>query len=216
MDAPFGADTALLLIDVQAAFDDHAHWGGNRNNPDAEVRLAELLAAWRARGWPVVHVVHDSQEPDSPIKRHLPGGVIKDAVAPQPGEPVVVKRVNSAFIGTDLDADLRRAGIRRLVIGGLTTDHCVSTSVRMAGNLGYDVTLLADGTATFDRRGPDGTLYPSAQVHAISLATLHGEFCAVLDTQAVLARVKVAEQHSDWLGPEESERYLTRILDGED
>ena len=186
---PFAADTALVLIDVQVAFEDESHWGGNRNNPDAEARLAELLAAWRARGWPVVHVVHDSVEPDSPLKRHLPGGAIKDAVAPHPGEPVVVKQVNSAFIGTPLDEDLRRAGIRRLVIGGLTTDHCVSTTVRMAGNLGYDVTLLSDGTATFDRRGPDGTLHPAAQIHAISLTTLHGEFCTVLDTDTVLARL---------------------------
>ena len=108
-------------------------------------------------------------------------------VKPLPNEPVIHKHVNSAFIGTNLQEILDEAGLKTLVIVGLTTNHCVSTSTRMAGNFGYETYLVADATATFDRTDHDGQIYPAQDVHAISLASLHQEFATVLNTADVLA-----------------------------
>jgi nicotinamidase-related amidase len=179
------ADTALLVIDVQRGFDD-ASWG-RRNNPSMEGRIAELLDAWRAGNRPVLHARHMSTLPASPLRPGQPGNDFKAEVAPRPEEPVIEKRVNSCFIGTALDEHLRRSGIRTLVLAGLTTNHCVSTTARMAGNLGYAVWVVSDATATFDRTGPDGVLYPAELVHAMSLSDLNGEFASVADTRTLVA-----------------------------
>ena len=177
--------TALLLVDVQQGFDD-PRWG-NRNNPEAEARMVRLLAVWRSRGLPVIHIQHCSTDPDSPLRSDLPGAALKGATGPKPGELVIQKRVNSAFIETSLEAHLERQGIATLVVVGLTTDHCVSTTVRMAGNLGFTVFLVSDATATFGRGGVDGRWYSAEDIHQIHLASLHGEFCTVLSCSDLLA-----------------------------
>lgn len=182
------SSAALLLVDVQQGLDD-PRWGA-RNNPDAERRIAELLAAWRAAGRPVIHVQHLSLEPRSPLRADAPGHAFKAEAFPRAGEPVFRKHVNSAFIGTGLEAHLRANGIEALVVVGLTTDHCVSTTVRMAGNLGFAVTVVEDATATFERRGPDGTHYGADVMHRVALASLHGEFAAVRSARDVLAAVE--------------------------
>ncbi len=179
---------ALLLIDVQQGFAD-PRWGA-RNNPDAERQIGALLGAWRRARWPVIHVQHMSQEPGSPLRASLPGNAFKPEAMPQDGEPVFQKSVNSAFIGTTLEAHLRREGIHALVIVGLTTDHCVSTTARMAGNLGFGVVVVEDATATFERTGPDGLRYSAEQMHRIALASLHGEFAQVQSAHDVLTRLR--------------------------
>ena len=176
--------TALLLIDVQVGLDDPV-WG-SRNNPEAEALLAQLLERWRRGGWPIFHVQHLSQRATSPLRPGQPGVELKPAVRPQPGEPVVQKRVNGAFIGTDLEARLRAGGILRLVVGGLTTDHCVSTTVRMAANLGFETIVLSDATATFGRTGPDGRKWSAQEMHDAALASLHGEFATVRSAAELL------------------------------
>lgn len=176
---------ALLMIDWQTGFDAWDHWGGNRNNPDAEDNARDLLACWRSQDLPVLHVFHDSREPDSPLKRSLPGGEAKPGLEPAGNEPFFHKHVNSGFIGTRLEATLRQLEIRELVICGLTTNHCVSTTTRMAGNLGFRVELVEDACATFDRHGVDGQSYPAQLVHDVSIASLHDEFCQVLKTRDV-------------------------------
>ncbi|BDP42689.1 cysteine hydrolase [Deinococcus aetherius] len=177
---------ALVLIDIQKGFLNPI-WG-ERNNPDAEANATRLLAAWRAQGWPVFHVQHLSRGPESPLRPGQDGAEFQPGFEPRPGEGHVTKHVNSAFIGTDLEGQLRGQGIGRLVIAGLTTDHCVSTTTRMAGNLGFDVTLLGDATATFDRTF--GNLHLTAdELHRAHLASLHGEFATVRTTSEVLAEL---------------------------
>jgi nicotinamidase-related amidase len=178
-------NAALILIDVQNGFDDPRF--GKRSNPDAEANIAALLAAWRETGRPIYHVRHDSVLPGSPLRPGQAGNAIKPEAAPQGDEPVIGKTVNSAFIGTDLEDRLRAAGIDDVVIAGLTTDHCVSTTTRMAGNLGFQTILVGDATATFERTGPDGEFYPAETIHRVELASLHGEFATVVSAADVLA-----------------------------
>ncbi len=181
---------ALLVIDVQRGMDEVPL---ARNNPSAEQRMAALLAAWRRAKWPVIHVQHMSTEPDSPLRPERPGNALKPEVRPEAGEPLFQKRVNSAFIGTALEEHLRSRGIRTLVLVGLTTDHCVSTTARMAGNLGFEVVVVEDATATFERTGPDGVRYPAEQMHRVELASLHREFAEVTSAGALLARLGLAQ-----------------------
>lgn len=178
------SNTALIIIDVQQGFRDPV-WG-KRNNPQAETNIATLLAAWRSSERPLFHIQHLSLEPQSPLRANTPGSDFQEMVQPKPGEPVIQKHVNSAFIGTDLEAHLRQNNIDTLVIVGLTTDHCVSTTTRMAGNLGFQTYIVTDATATFERTGYDGTWYSAETIHAISLASLHKEFATVVSTQDIL------------------------------
>ncbi len=180
---------ALLLVDIQKGFDEEDFWGGNRNNKDAEAKATDILAKWRTLGLPVFHVIHSSQNPDSRLHKSHPGFEIKDEVKPIDGEPVIIKEVNSGFIGTDLKERLDAREINTLVIVGLTTNHCISTTTRMAGNLGYNTILIADATATFDRIGVNGEVFDSELIHQTTLANLQEEFAEVLNTEELLATV---------------------------
>jgi nicotinamidase-related amidase len=177
-------NAALIIIDVQKGFDNPI-WG-HRNNPQAEENIAKLLNVWRQTNRPIFHIQHLSQEENSPLREGQVGSEFQELVQPLPSESVIQKRVNSAFIGTDLEERLRKNDITTVIITGLTTNHCVSTTTRMAGNLGFNTYVVADATATFDRTGHDGKLYSAKEVHAISLANLHGEFATVLETETLL------------------------------
>ena len=184
-------NATLLVIDVQQGFLD-ASWGP-RNNPEAEANIARLIAAWRRYGRPIHHVLHSSRSPAGTFFIGTPGHEPKPEAAPASGEPVHVKGVNSGFIETSLEQDLRDAGVDTLVVVGLTTNHCVSTTVRMAGNLGFTVYLVEDATATFDRMGLDGRMRPAAEVHAAALSDLSEEFATTVSTDEVLRALEARE-----------------------
>jgi nicotinamidase-related amidase len=186
------SSTALIVVDVQRAFDQWEAAGKRRNNPDAVRRIAELLAAFRSRNAPIFHIRHQGTRPNSSFLPDGPGYPVKDEARERPGEPVIVKRVNSAFIGTDLESRLRAAGIKTLVICGATTNHCVETTTRMAGNLGFDACLVRDATWTFDRVGPDGDAHSAEAIHAMTLSNLNGEFARIVSTAEVVASLQRA------------------------
>lgn len=181
------AQTALILIDVQLGLDDARL--GARSNPAAEQNMARLLHEWRRLGQPIFHIQHMSTEPNSPLRPELPGNAIKPEVAPLPGEPIIQKQVNCAFIGTDLQERLRDQGIQSLLFVGLTAEHCVSTSARVAGDLGYEVVVAADATASHECFSYDGTHIPAETVQAVALANLHREFATVRMTADILRSV---------------------------
>ena len=178
-------NTALVVIDIQQGFDDPA-WGP-RNNPGAEANVAALIAAWRSAGAPVIHVHHDSPDASGRLRRGTPGNAAKPEAQPLDHELVYRKSVNSAFIGTSLESDLRALGIGTLVIVGLTTNHCISTTARMAGNLGFETFVAADATAAFARLNLDRTIRLAADVHQAALSDLQDEFAQIVDTRGLIA-----------------------------
>jgi nicotinamidase-related amidase len=173
---------ALLLIDLQKGFDNLDYWGGQRNNPNAEDKASDLLKIWRHNNLPVFHIQHCSSNPKSPLHASSPGNEFKETTKPMEGEIVIKKNVNSAFIGTNLKDLLDKSDISKLVIVGLTTDHCISTTTRMAGNLGYETYLVSDATATFNKKGIDGQNFSSELIHETALASLNNEFATVVTT----------------------------------
>jgi nicotinamidase-related amidase len=178
---------ALLLIDVQRAFEDPS-WG-ERNNPGAEANVARALAGWRDAGLQVVHVRHSSPDPNGRFKPGTPGFEFKPEAAPLEGEPVITKSTNSAFVGTGLEELLRERGIDAVAVAGLTTDHCCSATTRSASDLGFTAWVLGDAMATHERVAPDGEHLSAELMHRAALASLNEEFGEVIDTAEALARL---------------------------
>ena len=177
------AATALLVVDVQQAFDDADYWGP-RNNPECEANVAALVAEWRARDRPVVFVRHDSDEDVSPLRPGEPGNAFKPELTGEP-DLLVTKQVNSAFYGEpDLDGWLRGRGISSFALCGITTNHCVETTARMGG---YDVLFVLDACATFDRAGPDGTVMTADELTRATATSLHDEFATVVSTRELVS-----------------------------
>ena len=182
----FTGPTALLLIDIQQGLDEHKFYGGHRNNPDAEANCNLLLNHWRRNNWPVFHVQHSSTNPNSPLYPSKPGFAHKMEVAPLEGEVVFIKQVNSAFTGTGLKEELDRHSIKEVIIVGLTTNHCVSSTARSAADLGFATIVVSDATAAFDQKGYDGRHFDAQLIHEIVLANLNGEFATIATTDELL------------------------------
>lgn len=175
---------ALIIVDMQQAIDD-PKWG-RRGQPQTEANLQRLLEAWRERRLPVVHIRHDSMDPQSPYRPGSAGNAFKAEVEPQVGEPVVDKRTNNAFIGTDLMDVLDELQIRSLVVGGVLLENSVDATVRMAANLGFDVTIAADAVASLERTDLQGRVWSADDVHALTLAILQGEYAQISTTDDVI------------------------------
>ncbi len=176
---------ALLLIDIQKGFEDIAYWGGERNNPDAETNMKKLLAFWRKKNLPVFHIKHCSIAASSPLSKTNPGNDFMDFIVPLTNEPIIEKEVNSAFIGTNLKEQLEHKTIDTIVIAGLTTDHCISTTTRMAGNFGFKTYLIEDAAATFNKIGANGEHYSAQLIHDTAIASLKDEFATILSTETL-------------------------------
>ncbi|HXA46768.1 MAG TPA: MSMEG_1061 family FMN-dependent PPOX-type flavoprotein [Burkholderiaceae bacterium] len=177
-------NNALLVIDMQQGFDD-PYWG-RRNNPQAEANGLRLLAHWRSNGWPVVIVRHDSIDPKSTLRPGQSGNDFKVGFAPLPGELLVSKCVNSALIGTPLESWLHDHNISAVTVFGITTDQCVSTTTRMASNLGFAATLVEDACACFGQITPDGRNLSADALHLAHITTLNTEFARVVSTDTLL------------------------------
>jgi nicotinamidase-related amidase len=175
----------LLIIDVQKGFDDVDFWG-ERNNLNAEVNMMTLMSAFRNAKMPVFHVQHQSENEHAPLYPAKLGYQLKTGFEPKEEEPLFIKSVNSAFIGTTLKEELDKSSIQQLIIIGLTTNHCVSTTARMAANFGYEVCVVHDATAAFGTVSYDGRRYTAQEVHESALSHLHAEFAEIVNTKEVL------------------------------
>lgn len=175
---------ALIIVDVQKAFNDKK-WG-ERNNLNAEENISKILQLWREKGWLVIFIQHTSNNPNSVFYPKNEGFAIKEIVEPIDEEVIIRKKVNSSFVGTNLEEILKINEITTVVITGLTTPHCVSTTTRMSGNLGFDTYLISDVTAAFGMKDQNDTYYDAATIHNISLATLHDEFATILTTEQLI------------------------------
>ncbi|MGY9053943.1 MAG: cysteine hydrolase family protein [Rhodobacterales bacterium] len=176
----------LICVDLQKGFSDEKYWGGGRNNKDAEVICSVIIKEWRDIGLDIIHIRHSSKDPKSKLHKNNEGFMFNPIATPLVSETVITKSVNSAFIGTNLKELIDSKGRNTLVIIGLTTDHCVSTTARMAGNYGYETYIVSDATATFDKVGADGEHFNSDLIHATALASLNIEFASVLNSQHLL------------------------------
>ncbi|MGZ3656848.1 MAG: cysteine hydrolase family protein, partial [Bdellovibrionota bacterium] len=180
--------SCLVLIDLQEGFHD-PKWG-ERNNPLLERYAAALLSAFRESNLPVIHVRHNSAEAASPLRSGGKGFAFLKSAQPQNGEEIFTKRAHGAFVGTKLEAHLRWRGITDPVLAGLTSDHCVNTTARMACDLGFSPLLVSDATATFPRRAPGGHWLSANDVQEAALASLDGEFARVVTTAQILHQLR--------------------------
>lgn len=174
---------ALLLVDIQKAFLEKDYPGLIRNNEHAEFICGKILKKWRTLDLPIIHVRHSSTNPESKLHKSRPGFEFNDYVTPLETEIVLTKEVNSAFIGTNLENILIKSHIDTLVIVGMTTNHCISTTVRMSGNLGFDTYLISDSTACYNTKGLNGEIIACNTIYNSALASLQEEFATVIDSK---------------------------------
>lgn len=174
---------ALLLVDIQKAFLEKDYPGLIRNNEHAEFICGKILKKWRSLDLPIIHVRHSSTNPESKLHKSRPGFEFNDYVTPLETEMVLTKEVNSAFIGTNLENILIKSHIDTLVIVGMTTNHCISTTVRMSGNLGFDTYLISDSTACYNTKGMNGEIIDCNTIYNSALASLQEEFATVIDSK---------------------------------
>ncbi len=219
-------NAALILIDMQNAIDD-PFWSkeGPRNHPNAELAALRLIESWRIAGRPIYHVRHDSVEPQSTYRPGQPGNEFKSGFEPREGEELIVKHTGSALTATTLEASLRERGLAKLVVAGVITNNSVESTVRHAATLGFEVTLVEDACFTFARRDWYGRLSSAAEVHAMSLANLDGEYCRVTTSAEVLVEVgsplpilpsfEGPARYTEWDARSiAAAEYLARLIDG--
>ncbi|WP_442862474.1 isochorismatase family protein [Bacillus sp. USDA818B3_A] len=183
---------ALLILDVQNGFDD-PFWG-ERNNPEAEQNIAILQTEWRKRKGHIIYTKHLSLLPASPLHyKNKQGTEFKYSIKPLPNETVYTKNVNSGFIGTELETYLKAHQVNAVIITGLSTQHCVSTTTRMSANLGYRTFLVEDAIAAFGITDHKGIYHSAASIQEHELAMLQKEFATIVTTKDILNQLNQIE-----------------------
>lgn len=181
------SNSVLVLIDVQKGTSDPT-WG-RRNNPGAEKSMKNVLTIFRNRGLPVIHIrQEDSTDPESLFRKGKPTFDFKDEVRPEEGEIIITKNASNAFVGSNLEELLKKLGEPVIFYAGLLTDQCVSTTVRMSGDLGFNTYLIEDACATYDLKDAKGETIPAEIVHNVHIASLNGAFAKVVNSGDLVFR----------------------------
>lgn len=177
-------NAALIVIDVQEALD-HCE-DGPLNNPEAEHNILKLIEMWRTEKRPLFFVQYHSPRPQSPFNKDAPYGKLKEPFRPLPGESLIIKQFENAFMQTTLETQLRERNIRTLIFTGFFTDQCVASSAKVANNLGFHVMVLADGTGTTGCTGHDGKKYQAEDIHQLTLGGLQRDDITIMETSHIL------------------------------
>jgi nicotinamidase-related amidase len=185
---------ALLIIDMQEGMADRIRAGREQANPRAEDNTAALLALFRSRGLPVVHVFHDDAHPDSPFRKGLPSAEPMACAQPVAGETVVWKHGSSAFHGTGLEAHLRGRGIDTIVLTGAVAAFCVTSSTRQASDLGFKVILPGDALIGFDLPAHDGGRLDAQTILRVTLSLLGADFARLVSTKDVAGLLPIVSE----------------------
>ena len=170
-------DAALVMIDCQNTYRE-----GVMQLAGVEAALAEaqrMLGRARSAGVPVFHIRHDAGA-GSPYDISQRIGQISDEVAPRDGEPVITKHYPNSFVQTDLEEQLRAAGVTDVILAGFMTHMCINSTARGAFNLGFRPTVVAAATATRDLPDADGGVVPASALQVASLAGLRDLFAVVV------------------------------------
>ena len=185
-----GPRSVLLPIDNQRGFSGPL-WHRHQTRAADSYGL-RLLDCWRTLAFPIIHIKHDSIDPSSPLRPGHPGNAFRPGFGPLQGEGLVSKSVNAAFIGTDLELRLRRLDVQTVVLFGYSIDMCVSTTARVASNLGYRTIVVADASACADIIDAHGRIH-AADLARAHLATLNNEFADVVNTDDVIRALSVLQ-----------------------
>jgi nicotinamidase-related amidase len=175
---------ALIVIDVQEVLDDPEQ--GELNNPKAEENIIKLLERWRKEKLPIFHVKYISPREKSPYHKDAPGTGIKESFKPLPGEPLIVKHFESAFMETDLEERIKEANLHTLIFVGFYTDQCVASTVKVANNLGFKVYVVADAAAATGCRGYNGKFYEAGDIHQMTLGSLQRDDISIIESAELL------------------------------
>ncbi len=180
--------TALLLIDLQEEMNTRITAGRSVVYPDFADQVANLVTAFRAKNAPVVHVFHHEQsDPKAAFRKDQPGGQPMACAMPLAGEAVFWKPGSSGFIGTGLEAHLRDEGVSDLIVAGGVAAFCVASTVRIAANLGFNVTVAEDALIAFPLPDRDGGDIAADLALKVTLATLAADFALVKTTAEILS-----------------------------
>lgn len=178
---------ALLVVNAQRGLLDRP--SGGRSNLDAEKNLHILMATFREKGRPVIHLPHVTQNPASLFCAGTSGAEFMPNFEPMPGDVVVEKTKPSGFSGSRLSDELNQRNIETVVIGGFTAHECIDATARQAGDLGFSPIVVSDATASFDVHGPNGDIHPADRVHQLIMANLHNYYAQVMTSAELLPHI---------------------------